>query len=177
MNKLIIVFHETMVNIPRIDKIHQSYAPGVSYHFVIQRNGTLISYVPPSKRAYAAGKAIFVNSQGEEEHINNSVDDFSLHVALETPFEAILDQQDSGKRLKYHTGYTVPQYKSAAWVIAQTGMRDLTRVTTHDRIRLDQSEDSIGDPRCFNLDFLISLVSKYNLDGSTNFDFGLLEVN
>lgn len=175
MNKLIIVFHETLVSSKEVDKIHQSFSPGVSYHFVIERNGDLTSYVPTNQKAYGAGDSVFLNKDGEQESISNSVDDFALHIALESPFDSILDTQ-AKNRVEYHSGYTMPQYKTAAWVIAQTGILDFSRVTTHDKVRLLQSEEQIDDPRCFNLDFLISLVSSFKL-GTTNFDFGLLSVN
>jgi hypothetical protein len=144
----IIVLHETVfsarsaINTFRTPQSNESKQ--VSYHALITLNGDIVYLVPPDFRAFGAGNSVFQGEKGIETvktHPNYppSVNNFAYHVSLETP----VDGRNNRSR---HSGYTLAQYKSLAWLVAKTGVPD-SRITTHrgvDRSGLRK------DPRSFN---------------------------
>jgi N-acetyl-anhydromuramyl-L-alanine amidase AmpD len=147
---LLIVLHETTsavsgaVNTMLVS--HPRDADQVSYHTLIRRDGTILYLVDPLKRAYGAGDSIFKGKNGPETvqtktNLDPSVNNFAYHISLETPPDGTQDNDSS------HSGYTLAQYNSLAWLVAQSGVnRD--RITTHAKI--DQSGER-QDPRSFEM--------------------------
>jgi N-acetyl-anhydromuramyl-L-alanine amidase AmpD len=161
---LLVVIHETYINLEQSLDLHSDPDYIASYHAVIERGGEIYYLVPPDKKAFAARNSSFINPVTQEvEQIEGSVDDFAYHIALETP----LDGRDSSK--KVHSGYTYEQYNSLAWLIRATGV-ELNRLTTHGDI--SQSSNSKPEPRCLNLDFLMDTI--FNKNNSPSLNFGIL---
>ena len=91
------------------------------------------------------------------------MDDFAYHVALETP--------PDGVKFNYatHTGYTIQQYQSLAWLARRTGVLN-HRIATHGQIKDPQTTE----PRCFNRGEF-----QRRMDSLTNekaIDFGVLDL-
>ncbi len=160
---LIVVIHETLVDCQEVLILHQSKDYKASYHVCIGLDGTIIYLVPQYKKAFAAANSRFINSNNEIEEINGSVDDFAFHIAIETPI--------SGRdiNLKSHSGYTIEQYNSLAWLIAKTGVTN-DRIVTHDQIKL--IKQNIKEPRNFNKELLFDLLKGKNR--TRVIDFGVL---
>ena len=144
----IVVVHETVfsarsaINTFRTPQSNESKQ--VSYHALITLNGDIVYLVPPDFRAFGAGNSVFQGDKGIETVKTHpdyppSVNNFAYHVSLETPV-------DGRNNRTQHSGYTLAQYKSLAWLVAKTGVPD-SRITTHkgvDRSGLRK------DPRSFN---------------------------
>lgn len=160
-NSPIVVLHETTNSVtsaintfktPHLDDRNQ-----VSYHTLISLDGTVIYLVPPEKRAFGAGNSEFKSSSGVETvktnpELPSSVNNFAYHVSLETPPDA------RGKPYQsYHSGYTDSQYKSLAWLLAQSTVPD-NRITTHEAV--DRSQGKI-DPRSFDFEKFFSILHTY----------------
>lgn len=158
---LLIVLHETVVSCDEVLNLHQSPGFGASYHACIELDGSIVYFVPSNEKAYAASNSKFININGEEESINNSVDDFAYHIALETPYDGREDDEVS------HSGYTEAQYKSLVWLISKTGAAD-DRITLHNIISLSGS----NDPRSFDLNKLYDYLR--NVKRERVFDFGAI---
>lgn len=149
----VVVLHETVgsagsaINYFRTP--HPLDSDQVSYHTLIKRDGEVVYLVPPYKRAFGAGDSVFVGVSGKEAvktHPNYppSVNNFAYHISLETP----PDGNHNGSR---HSGYTMPQYQSLAWIVAKTGV-PAPRITAHKVV--DRSGQR-QDPRSFdNFTFL-----------------------
>lgn len=144
----IVVIHETAFSarsaINTFRTPHYRDADQVSYHTLITLNGDIIYLVPPDLRAFGAGNSVFEGENGIETVKTNpdyppSVNNFAYHVSLETP----VNGRNNRRR---HSGYTIAQYKSLAWIVAKTGVPD-SRITTHKAV--DRS-GSRGDPRSFD---------------------------
>nr|WP_242038370.1 peptidoglycan recognition family protein [Chroococcidiopsis sp. [FACHB-1243]] len=158
-NKPIIVLHETVYSaasaINTFRTPHQQDDKQVSYHTLIGLDGTVIYIVPPEKRAFGAANSVFIGSNGTETvkthpNLASSVNNFAYHVSLETPV-------DGRDRVRRHSGYTQAQYKSLAWLIAQSKVPD-ARITTHKAV--DRS-GSRSDPRSFDRRKFLSLLHSY----------------
>lgn len=137
--KLLVVIHGTDKLIQEALEEIQSAIANVSYHVLIDREGTLYYAVPPSEKAFAAARSSF-----RGEHINNSVDDFSYHIALET-----IEGLD----------ITEEQYVSLAFAISRTGVKE-DRITTHSAV------DTTGlfrDPTNFDITKLNRNLSKFTI--------------
>ncbi|WP_082650682.1 N-acetylmuramoyl-L-alanine amidase [Mastigocoleus testarum] len=157
----IVVIHETSNSassaINTFKTHHTNDSQQVSYHALITLDGTVVYLVPPEKRAYGAGNSVFEGSNGIETVKTNpnlppSVNNFAYHVSLETPVEA------HGKySYKTHSGYTDLQYKSLAWLLAQSDIPD-ERITTH--YAVDRSGQRI-DPRSFDFNKFFDLLHQY----------------
>jgi len=135
--KLLVVIHGTEKLINEALEEIQSAIAGVSYHVLISMEGTIYYAVPPSEKAYAAARSSF-----NGEHIDNSVDDFAYHIALET----IEDVPITNK-----------QYLSLAFVISRTGV-DSNRIVLHKDI------DTTGlfkDPIDFSMTSLNLALAKF----------------
>ena len=160
-NQPIVVIHETSNSassaINTFKTHHTDDSQQVSYHTLITLDGTVVYLVPPEKRAYGAGNSVFEGIWGIETvqtnpNLPSSVNNFAYHVSLETPPEA------HGKHeYKTHSGYTDVQYKSLAWLIAQSEIPD-ARITTHRMV--DRSGQRI-DPRSFDFNKFFDLLHKY----------------
>ena len=144
----LIVLHETVatadsaINFFRTP--HTRDEDQASYHAIIRRNGNIVYTVPPDKRAFGAGSSSF---RGESVRFNpklpGSVNNFSLHVSLETP-------QDGRDNRRRHSGYTSRQYDALA-LLTQQWMTEYgipgDRITTHAAV--DRSGSRM-DPRSFD---------------------------
>ncbi len=160
-NLPIIVLHETTnsvtsaINTFRTPHLNDSNQ--VSYHTLISLNGTIIYLLPPNKRAFGAGNSAFSSLAGIETvktnpNLASSVNNFAYHVSLETPTDGWSKQNQN-----YHSGYTDSQYKSLAWLIAQSNVPD-NRITTHKDV--DRSGNKI-DPRSFDFDKFLTILHTY----------------
>lgn len=158
-NEPLIVLHETVYSAESaIDWFRRgdlaSYE-AASYHAIIRRNGTIISIVPAIEKAYGAADSAFATPEGPETLYGDpqeppSVNSFAYHISLETP----LDGQNAKPS---HSGYTDAQYRSLAWLIAQTTV-PFERVTTHREV--DRSGERI-DPRSFDRDRLAQPLAQF----------------
>ncbi len=158
-NDLIAVIHETVGSadsaIRLFQTAHYRDSDQVSYHTLIRQDGTVVYVVPPERRAFGAGNSVFVGPNGVETVRTNaafppSVNNFAYHISLETPADG------RGNR-RTHSGYTEAQYRSLAWVIAQTQIPD-ERVTTHQTV--DRSGNRL-DPRSFDRQRFFTLLHSY----------------
>ena len=158
-NDFIAVIHETVGSARSAINLFQTPHPRdedqVSYHTLIDRDGTVIYIVPPEKRAFGAGNSVFNGPNGPEAVLTNpdfpaSVNNFAYHISLETP----ADGRGNGQT---HSGYTQAQYESLAWLIARSSIPD-SRITTHRAV--DRSGNRI-DPRSFNSQLFYSLLHRY----------------
>ena len=120
-------------------------------------NGTIIYIVPPNNRAFGAGNSIFAGPFGRETvktnpKLRSSVNNFAYHVSLETARDGI-----GRNHQRTHSAYRDVQYKSLAWLIAQSQVPN-NRITTH------RAVDSLGqriDPRSFSFNKLLSLLHSF----------------
>ncbi|WP_448561249.1 peptidoglycan recognition protein family protein [Trichothermofontia sp.] len=149
-NALLVVLHETVGSaasaVVFFQTPHYKDAEQASYHTLIDRQGTVIYIVPPEKRAYGAGNSVFEGPNGPEAVTTKiglpaSVNNFAYHISLETP-------PDGFHNGPSHSGYTEAQYRSLAWLVAQTGV-PADRITTHAAV--DRSGER-QDPRSFDRD-------------------------
>ena len=155
-NEMIVVLHETVGSarsaINTFRNAHPNDSDQVSYHSLIQRDGTILYLVPPEMRAFGAGNSVFNGPNGAETVrldpiLPASVNNFAYHTSLESP----PDGQGNGRT---HSGYTNAQYQSLAWLIAQSTIPDI-RITTH------QAVDRSGtrhDPRSFDRQRFLTLL-------------------
>ncbi|MEM9486055.1 MAG: peptidoglycan recognition family protein [Cyanobacteria bacterium P01_F01_bin.116] len=155
----IAVLHETVWSANSAINTFQTHHPHdadqVSYHTIIDRDGTVIYIVPPDKRAYGAGNSVFNGPNGPETAVTNSefassVNNFAYHVSLVTPS----DGQDNAPT---HSGYTDAQYQSLAWLMAKTTIPE-TRIATH--VDVDRS-GTRQDPRSFNWPHFLEYLHQY----------------
>lgn len=158
-NKPIIVLHETVTSsqntINFFQTRHTSEDNQASYHTLISLNGDIIYIVPPDLRAFGAGNSVFVGSRGMEAvrtHPNYpaSVNNFAYHISLETPPDGINNSPG-------HSGYTMAQYQSLAWLVSRTGVPN-DRITTHQGV--DRSGER-SDPRSFDSQLFNRLLNSY----------------
>ncbi len=143
--KLLVVLHESNIPEPNLLTVIQSKYNEVYYHSVINREGTIIYCVEATKRIEASYPSSF-----NGESINGSVDDFAYHICLVSP--------DVDVDLIEHEGYTIDQYISLAWLCKQLDVEE-ERIVTHKEIDLSNTRI---DPRSFNKEKLIELLSKVN---------------
>lgn len=159
-NSLIVVIHETVSSaqsaINTFQTPHPNDADQVSYHSLIRRDGTIVYLVPPEMRAFGAGNSVFVGANGAETvrllaGFPPSVNNFAYHTSLETP-------PDGRGNQRSHSGYTEAQYRSLAWLVAQTRVSS-DRITTHQAV--DRSGTRL-DPRSFDRSRLMQLLQSYS---------------
>jgi hypothetical protein len=160
-NLPIVVLHETTDSVTSAINTfrtpHQDDSNQVSYHALISTDGTITYLLSSAKRAFGAGNSAFFSSSGIETvktnpNLPSSVNNFAYHISLETP------PSGRGKPSQVsHSGYTDSQYKSLAWLIAQTNIPD-NRITTHKDV--DRSGYKI-DPRSFNFDKFLTILHTY----------------
>ncbi len=139
----LIVLHETVYGINSVLSTLKTRNVNdydqVSYHFLVGENGELIETVPTMKRAFGAGNSSF-NGYSDKTNpaLDPSVNNFALHVALETPIDGEDDE-------KTHSGYTSKQYDSLAILLSnwmQKYQIPFERVTTHNFV------DNSGERLC-----------------------------
>lgn len=143
-NEYLIVLHETVssglaaINTFRTN--HPRDEDQRSYHDLILLDGTIVHLLDWQKRAFGAGNSEF---RGEAVQTNpslpSSVNNFAIHFSFETP----PDGYNNGPR---HKGYTAAQYRSLAWLVAQTRLGD-DRITTHKAVDRASGKQ---DPRSFD---------------------------
>lgn len=160
-NLPIVVLHETTDSVASAINTfktpHLNDSNQVSYHALISIDGTITYLLSSAKRAFGAGNSAFFSSDGIETVKTNpslpsSVNNFAYHISLETP------PSEWGKpNQTRHSGYTDSQYKSLAWLIAQTNIPD-NRITTHKDV--DRSGYKI-DPRSFDFDKFLTILNTY----------------
>ncbi|MBD2666605.1 peptidoglycan recognition family protein [Richelia sinica] len=160
-NQPIIVIHETSNSatsaINFFQTPHEDENVQASYHTLIKLDGTVIYLVAPEKRAFGAANSVFEGAYGIETVQTNpnlppSVNNFAYHVSLETPPDGRGDNM-----IISHSGYTDSQYKSLAWLIAQSQVPD-ERITTHKAV--DRSGQR-ADPKSFDFDKLFTLLHTF----------------
>jgi len=158
-NQALVVLHETVGSarsaINLFKTPHYKDSEQVSYHTLITLDGRVVYIVPPEKRAFGAGNSAFNSSSGIEAVRTNaklapSVNNFAYHISLETP-------ADGRNNHSYHSGYSDEQYKSLAWLLAQSNVPD-ERITTHRDVDLSGHR---FDPRTFELDRLLEILHTY----------------
>ena len=144
----VVVLHETVYGINSaintFTTAHPSDADQVSYHALIGLDGQLVMLLDPSQRAFGAGNSAF---QGRwvvtNPAVGGSVNNFALHVSLETP----LDGENAGL---VHSGYTRAQYDALAVLLADWMRRfriPPEHITTHRAVDLGGER---ADPRSFD---------------------------
>ncbi|WP_414027082.1 N-acetylmuramoyl-L-alanine amidase [Cyanobium sp. ATX-6F1] len=84
----------------------------MSYHTLIGLQGEVVQVLDPSRRAFGAGNSAF-NGQWvvTNPKLNGSVNNFALHLSLETPLDGENDDSE-------HSGYTAAQLDATAVVLA-----------------------------------------------------------
>ena len=141
----LIVLHETVYGIGSAINTfvtpHPRDEDQVSYHAVIGLDGAVKQLVDPRQRAFGAGNSAF---RGEwaitNPAVGGSVNNFALHVSLETP----IDGEHDGAA---HSGYTQAQYDALAALLALWMSRyeiPADRITTHRAVDLGGER---ADPR------------------------------
>jgi N-acetyl-anhydromuramyl-L-alanine amidase AmpD len=143
-NAPIVVLHETTSSaasaLGLFQTPHRDDDDQVSYHTMIDLDGTVMYVVPPDRRAYGAADSFF-NQESVRTSPNNppSVNNFAYHISLVTP-------RDGRGRNGDHSGYSDAQYESLAWLASKTGISP-SRMTAH---RLVDRSGSRSDPRSFD---------------------------
>lgn len=166
---LLVVIQETIIDAVEVLRRQGSPQYLFSYHAVIETNGRICYLVPATESAFGVKASYYFNVEtGEKEQIKNSVNDFSYHIALETPIDG------RNKTLSSHSGYSIEQYNSLAWLIRATGV-NLNRLVKYDELfSLDGTNiTSDSQPRSLDFNYLTKLVQlKTN---SKSIDFGILD--
>ncbi|WP_238360975.1 N-acetylmuramoyl-L-alanine amidase [Iningainema tapete] len=159
-NSPIIVLHETDAPVSSVlnffKNAHTDENIQASYHTLIQLDGTVVYLVPPEKRAFGAANSVFHGSKGPETVKTNpnlppSVNNFAYHVSLESPPSGYMNGKPT------HEGYSEVQYRSLAWLVAQSNVPD-NRITTHRAV--DRSGQKI-DPRSFDFKKFFNLLHSF----------------
>jgi len=144
----LVVLHETVYSMQSAINTFRTPHPRdedqVSYHAMIGLDGRVVKLLDPSKRAFGAGNSAF---RGEwavtNPRVSGSVNNFALHVSLETP----ADGEHAGP---VHSGYTARQYDAlaallAVWMESFPILPD--QITTHRAVDLWGER---ADPRSFD---------------------------
>ena len=144
----VVILHETTDSyhsaLYTFKDYHRKDEDQVSYHTLITLDGRIIDVVDPINRAYGAGNSAFL---GEwvvtNPRFKGSVNNFALHVSLETPW-------DGRNGYLNHSGYSNNQYDSLALVLADWMDRfniPPENITTHQHVDLAGER---SDPRSFD---------------------------
>jgi N-acetyl-anhydromuramyl-L-alanine amidase AmpD len=151
----IVVLHETVSSasstINFFQTPHADDDDQVSYHSLIDLDGTVIYMVPPDKRAFGAANSQF-NGLGVKTNpkLPASVNNFAYHISLVTP-------RDGRNNKPSHSGYTQAQYESLAWLIAKTSIPP-SNLTAH---KLVDRTGSRSDPRSFDGPTFLEMLKQY----------------
>ena len=157
----VVVLHETVYSLQSAVNTfltpHPRDADQVSYHTVIGLDGKIVDLVDPLKRAYGAGYSAFLGEWAvTNAKIRGSVNNFALHLSLETP-------GDGRNSRSTHSGYTSDQYDSLALVLKEWIDRfgfTPAAITTHRHVDLGGER---GDPRSFDWDQLQTRLAAINV--------------
>ncbi len=144
----VVILHETTDSyhsaLHTFKDYHRMDEDQVSYHTLITLDGRIIDVVEPINRAYGAGNSAFL---GEwvvtNPRFKGSVNNFALHVSLETPW-------DGRNGYLNHSGYSGNQYDSLALVLTDWMDRfniPPENITTHQHVDLAGER---SDPRSFD---------------------------
>lgn len=144
----LVVLHETVYGIGSAINTfvtpHPNDIDQVSYHALIGLDGAVVQVLDPLRRAFGAGNSAF---DGEWVITNaafkGSVNNFALHVSLETPL-------DGENYASWHSGYTAAQYDALAALLSDWMRRFRIapeRITTHAHVDLGGER---SDPRSFD---------------------------
>ena len=144
----VVVLHETVYGIGSAINTFTTHHPHdddqVSYHLLIGEDGQVVKTLDPSQRAFGAGYSAFKGRWDiTNPSMSGSVNNFALHVSLETP----LDGEDDGPA---HSGYSTRQYEALAVVLADWIKRyriPFQHITTHRHVDLGAAR---ADPRSFD---------------------------
>lgn len=144
----LVVLHETVYGIGSAINTfvtpHPRDEDQVSYHVLIGGDGAVVQVLDPELRAFGAGNSAFNGSWVvTNPRVGGSVNNFALHVSLETP----IDGEDADSR---HSGYTTAQYDALAALLADWMERFPIRpdaITTHRAVDLGGER---ADPRSFS---------------------------
>jgi N-acetyl-anhydromuramyl-L-alanine amidase AmpD len=161
---LLVVIHETLISAEECIRLHADPNYYASYHALIQRSGFIVYLTPADCKAYAAANSKYMDVFGEEQHIDNSVDDFAYHIALESPANSLKLESFS------HIGYTKEQYNSLAWLCAATGVA-INRIVTHGEIIIPPTTE----PNCFNADYFFNIYSEKQKTVNKQINLGVLD--
>ena len=144
----VIVLHETVYSLGSalntFSTPHRSDDDQVSYHTLVGRQGEIIQVVDANKRAFGAGYSafgrrwVFTNRK-----LAGSLNNFALHVSLETPADGSDDELS-------HSGYSPAQYDALSRVLADWMLRYQIKpeaITTHRHVDLGGAR---ADPRSFD---------------------------
>lgn len=134
MNRLLVVIHETIIPFRKLKYYISSPQFPDLYHAVIKRDGEITYLTDPKDRVNGAS-----NSSLGTEQVNNSVNEFSYQIALESPYP-------SNEKATMHLGYTAQQYKSLGWLLKALKVSE-QRVVLHSEI---DNTGVVKDPRSFN---------------------------
>ena len=143
----VVVLHETVYSLSSAVNTfltpHPRDEDQVSYHTLIGLDGSIVDVVDPLKRAYGAGYSAFAGEWAvTNAEFQGSVNNFALHLSLETPGDGHGNQGS-------HSGYTLAQYDALALVLDGWMERfafDATAITTHRHVDLGGAR---ADPRSF----------------------------
>ena len=143
-----VVLHETVYGlnsaINTFTTHHPDDADQVSYHTLIGEKGQIVQALDPARRAFGAGYSAFKGRWAvTNAAMAGSVNNFALHLSLETP----IDGENDGPS---HSGYTTAQYDAMAVVLADWMQRfniPAGAITTHRHVDLGLER---ADPRSFN---------------------------
>jgi N-acetylmuramoyl-L-alanine amidase len=144
----VIVLHETVYGLGSAINTfltpHPRDEDQVSYHTLIGGNGQVVKILDPLRRAFGAGNSAF-NGQWvvTNPQVGGSVNNFALHLSLETPLDGEDDEPG-------HSGYTEAQYDAMALVLADwMGSFRIPpqNITTHRHVDLAGER---ADPRSFD---------------------------
>ena len=144
----LVVLHETVYGIGSAINTFTMHHPHdhdqVSYHLLIGEDGRVVQTLDPAKRAYGAGYSAFKGRWDvTNPSISGSVNNFALHLSLETP----IDGEDADLS---HSGYSAQQYDALAVVLADWMRRyriPYDHITTHRHVDLGLAR---ADPRSFS---------------------------
>jgi N-acetylmuramoyl-L-alanine amidase len=144
----LVVLHETVFGIGSAINTFTTHHPHdhdqVSYHLLIGETGRVVQSLDPSKRAFGAGYSAFKGRWDvTNPNMAGSVNNFALHVSLETP----LDGENAASS---HSGYSSAQYDALAVVLADWMKRyriPRDHITTHRHVDLGLER---ADPRSFS---------------------------
>ncbi len=144
----LVVLHETVYGLGSALNTFRTPHPNdddqVSYHVLIGEDGRIVQAVDPGQRAFGAGYSAFNGAWAvTRAGLDGSVNNFALHVSLETP----IDGEHDGPA---HSGYSPAQYDALAVVLADWMARfpiPPTAITTHRHVDLGAAR---ADPRSFD---------------------------
>lgn len=124
-------------NLEAIRQLFINY--GVSSHYIIDRNGNIIRFVPEDRVAYHAGKG----NLNEYPHYKDRLNDYSIGIELmaigtQSEMKSMVPNEKYRLIQKEHIGYTEAQYKSLQLLLDDIVERnplikyDRTHIIGHD---------------------------------------------